>query len=119
MRRGLSRYEQETIINFNKAENVAHIFTYEKAWQQHLEDRLGLKPTMDNGFGGKEYEIDKKRIRPPRAPVRLSAEARAKRANQLRQSRVLSARKPNAIRKSAKTNQKVTNTIKEHPRTVK
>jgi hypothetical protein len=25
---------------------------------------------MDNGFGGKEYEIEKKRIRPLRAPVR-------------------------------------------------
>ena len=119
MRRRLSNYEQETIINFNKDEAIAYIFTYEKTWQQHLEKRLGLKPTMDNGFGGKEYEIDKKRIRPPRAPVRLSAEARAKRANQLRQSRVLSARKPNAIRKSAKKNQKVTNTIKQHPRTVK
>ena len=87
MRRRLSNYEQETIINFNKVEDVAHIFTYEKTWQQHLEKRLGLKPTMDNGFGGKEYEIDKKRIRPLRAPVRLSAEARAKLADRLRQSR--------------------------------
>ena len=78
MRRRLSNYEQETIINFNKNEAIARIFTYEKTWQQHLEKRLGLKPTMDNGFGGKEYEIDKKRIRPPRAPVKLSAEARAK-----------------------------------------
>jgi len=76
--RKLSSYEQETIINFNKAEDTASIFTYEKSWQHHLENRLGLKPAMDNGFGGKEYEIDKKRIRPPRAPVRLSAEARAK-----------------------------------------
>jgi hypothetical protein len=77
VRRKPSSYEQETIINFNKAEDTASIFTYEKAWQQHLEKKLGLKPTMDNGFGGKEYEIDKKRIRPPRAPMRLSAEARA------------------------------------------
>ena len=51
----------------------------------------GLKQTMDNGFGGRQYEIDKKRIRPPRAPVKLSAEARAKRAKQVRQNRVLSA----------------------------
>jgi len=76
MRRRLSNYEQETIINFNKDEAIAHNFTYEKTWQQHLEKRLGLKPTMDNGFGGREYEIDKK-------------------------------------------NRKVTNTIKQHPRTVK
>ena len=86
MRKGLSRYEQETIINFNKAEDTAYIFTYEKTWQRHLEKRLGLKPTMDNGFGGKEYVIDKRRIRPPRAPFNLSAETRAKLANRLHQS---------------------------------
>ena len=78
MRRRLSSYEQETIINFNKDESIAYIFTYEKAWQQHLEGRLGLKPTMDNGYGGKAYEMDKKRIRPPRAPRRLSDDARAR-----------------------------------------
>ena len=119
MQRRLSNYEQETIINFNKDEATAHIFTYEKTWQQHLEKRLGLKPTMDNGFGGKEYQLDKKRIRPPRAPVKLSAEARAKRANQLRQSRFLSARKPNAIRKSAKKNQNKGKTINQQLRTMK
>jgi hypothetical protein len=86
MRRRLSNYEQETIINFNKDEATAHIFTHEKAWQQHLEKRFGLKPTMDNGFGGRASEIDKKRIRPPRAPIKLSAEARAKLAKRLRQS---------------------------------
>ncbi len=78
MRHRLSNYEQETIINFNKDEAIAHIFTYKQTWQQHLEKRLGLKPTMDNGFGGKEYEIDKKRIRPPMALVKLSVEVRAK-----------------------------------------
>ena len=118
-RRGLSGYEQETIINFNKGEAIAHIFTYEKTWQQHLEKRLGLKPIMDNGYGGKEYEIDKKRIRPPRAPVRLSAEVRAKRAAQLCQGRVLSATKPNAIRKSAKKNQNKGKTINQQLRTMK
>ena len=53
MTRTLTSYEQETIINFNKAEDTAHIFTYEKAWQKHLEGKLGLKPLHDNGFGGK------------------------------------------------------------------
>ena len=105
MRRRLSNYEQETIINFNKDEAIAHIFTYEKTWQQHLEKRLGLKPTMDNSFGGKEYEIDKKRIRPPRAPVRLSPEARAKRANRLRQSRDFPSQNARLQAKSAKKNQ--------------
>ena len=87
MRRRLSSYEQETIINFNKDEAIAHIFTYEKTWQQHLEKRLGLKPTMDNGFGGKGYEIDKKRIRPPRAPIKLSKTAKAQRTKQLANAR--------------------------------
>ena len=63
----LTNYEQETIITFNKEEKVAHIFTYEKTWQQHLEKRLKLKPIMDNGFGGKDYELPKERIKMPRA----------------------------------------------------
>jgi len=85
--RHLSGYEQETIINFNKEEKIAYIFTYEKTWQQHLEKRLGLKPTLDNGFGGKGYQIDKKRIRPPRAPVKLTEKAKQERAKQLADAR--------------------------------
>ncbi len=92
-KRGLSNYEQETIINFNKDEAVAHIFTYEKVWHQHLEKKLGLKPALDNDFGGKAYEIDKKRIRPPHATRKLSAAAKAKAAEALKSSRVLRARK--------------------------
>lgn len=91
MSRSLSTYEQETIINFNKAENIAHIFTYERTWQKHLEGRLGLKPIMDNGFGGKEYELPKSRIKPPRAPRRLSDSAKKKLTEQLHKNRVLSA----------------------------
>ena len=90
MSRNLTNYEQETIINFNRAEDIAHIFTYEKTWQKHLEERLGLKPVMDNGFGGREYEIDKKRIKPPRAHRKLSASAKKKLAERLRQNRVVS-----------------------------
>ena len=91
MSRALSAYEQETIIIFNKAEDIAHIFTYEKTWQKHLEKRLGLKPTLDNGFGGKGYQIDKKRIPMPRAPRKLSDSAKKKLAERLHQNRVLSA----------------------------
>ncbi|MGB5925304.1 MAG: hypothetical protein WBH01_04340 [Dehalococcoidia bacterium] len=65
-------------MNFNKPEGIASIFTYEKTWQKHLEKNLGLKPVMDNGFGGKEYELPKSRIRPPRAPRRLSDSAKTK-----------------------------------------
>ena len=74
----MNKDEKETLINFNEGEDMASIFTYSKAWQHHLEKKLGLKPILDNGSGAKEYMIDKKRIRPPRAPLKLSDEARAK-----------------------------------------
>lgn len=82
---GLTGYEKETIINFNEAEDTAHIFTYNKAWQRHLEEKLGLKPTNVNGFGGKDYELPKKWVKLPRGPRRLSAETRAKLSNLMRQ----------------------------------
>ena len=63
----LTNYEQETIITFNKEEKVAHIWTYEKTWQHHLETRLKLKPIMTNDSGGKDYELPKERIKMPRA----------------------------------------------------
>lgn len=85
--RGLSAYEQETIISFNKEEKTASVFTYEKTWQRHFEQRLGLKPVMDNGFGGREYQLPKDRIRPPRATMRLTGEARKARAQRLSEVR--------------------------------
>ena len=91
MARKLTNYEQETIINFNKEEKIAYIFTYEKSWQKHLESKLGLKPVMNNGFGGKEYELPKSRIKPPRAPRRLSNSAKKELAERLHRDRVLSA----------------------------
>ena len=94
MSRTLSSDEQETIITFNKAEDTAHIFTYEKTWQKHLEGKPGLKPVMDNGFGGREYELPKSRIKPPRAPGRLSDPAKKKLAERLHGNRVLSAQNP-------------------------
>jgi hypothetical protein len=76
--RRLTDYERETIINFNREESTAHIFTYEKTWQKHLELRLGLKPQMDNGYGGKGYDLAKVLITPPRAKRQYSAETRQK-----------------------------------------
>jgi len=61
----LNGYEQETVINFNKAEKIAYIFTYEKTWQNHIEKRFKIKPVYDNGHGGKEYELPKDRIKKP------------------------------------------------------
>ncbi|MFC1916897.1 hypothetical protein ACFLX1_02065, partial [Chloroflexota bacterium] len=58
----------------------------------HLEGRLGLKPLMDNGFGGREYELPKSRIKPPRAPRKLSDSAKKKLGERLHTNRVLSTR---------------------------
>jgi hypothetical protein len=68
----LTNYERETIINFNEAESTAYIFTYNKKWQTHLESKMGLKPTMKNSSGGREYELNKARIPLPRLPRKLS-----------------------------------------------
>jgi hypothetical protein len=96
----LSAYDKETIISFNEGEHMASIFTYNKTWQKHLEKRLGLKPTADNGCGGKEYEISKERIRPPRALVKLSTETRARLADRLHQNRDFASE---SARKQAKS----------------
>ncbi len=101
MPRKLTNYEQETIINFTKGEDIAYIFTYEKTWQKHLEGRLGLKPLYDNGFGGREYELPKKMIKPPRAPRKLSDSAKKKLAERLHQNRVLSAQNLVPVGKAA------------------
>jgi len=81
----LSGYEKETIINFNEAEDIARIFTYNKTWQKHLEQTLGLKPTNVNGFGGRDYELPKKWVKLPRGPRQLSADTRAKLSNLMRE----------------------------------
>ena len=70
----LSPYERETIIRFNEGEDTAYIFTCNRAWQQHLERRLGIKPVAGSGSLGREYQIAKDRIKPPRALKRLSLE---------------------------------------------
>ena len=79
--------ERETIICFNAKDKMASVFTYDKAWQKHLEQRLKLKPIDINGFGGREYQIDKKRIKPPRVPKKLSAEAKRKLVQTLARTR--------------------------------
>ena len=85
----ITAYERETIILFNDAEPMAQIYTHSQVWQRHLEGKLGLEPVAENSQGGKTYEIDKQRIKPPRAPMKLSEEARAKRAERLPEARHL------------------------------
>ena len=83
----VSNSEQETIITFNEEDKTADIFTYNKRWQKHLEQRLHLKPIIDNGYEGRSYQIQKKRISLPRVPMVLSPEARKKIAIRLSKAR--------------------------------
>ena len=96
----LSANEQETVIVFNKGDDTASVFTYEGTWQRHMETRLGLKPVMDNGFGGKEYQIDKKRIpmpKAPRTPKQLTDEQRRAIGERLARSRAKQANSAPAL----------------------
>lgn len=70
----LTRFELETIINFNQGDDTAYLFTYSKTWQRHCEQRLGLRPVHVNSFGGKDYEIPKRFIRLPLPPRHISDE---------------------------------------------
>ncbi|MFC2067862.1 hypothetical protein ACFLTP_02460 [Chloroflexota bacterium] len=60
----LSRYQRETIIVFNEAENFATIFTYRKGWQRYFE-AIGRKPYRINR-GGREYRCPKSWIKLPK-----------------------------------------------------
>jgi len=80
----LTKIEKETIILFNQGEPDAEIFTYDKSWQKHLENKLGLKPLEENDSGGKTYEISKDWLPYPRKPRILSPETRAKLAERMK-----------------------------------
>jgi len=81
----LSGLEHETIINFNEVEDIAHVFTYNKTWQRHFEDRLGLKPIRTNNFGGKDYEVPKNWVKPPK-PLKKVSEKQRQAARQTMQN---------------------------------
>lgn len=84
----LSREEKETLISFDETPAEAVVFTYNKRWQTQLEKKLGIKPTMNNGYGGREYKVPKGRIRMPQAPKKLSAEQRRKMGQRLKDARL-------------------------------
>ncbi|MBU0847536.1 hypothetical protein KKH23_10160 [Patescibacteria group bacterium] len=101
----LGNFEQETIITFNKGEDMACIFTYERTWQRQIEQKLGIQPTFNNGCGGKEYQVPKKRIRMPQPKRVYSAEQKQKMAKRLAarrpQKSIISARNTAAVGLSA------------------
>jgi hypothetical protein len=83
----LTNEEKETLISFDETTAPAIIFTYNKRWQAHLENRLGLKPIRDNGFGGREYELPKSRIGKPHAPRKMTTAQRESAGKRLREAR--------------------------------
>lgn len=76
MNNKLTKYEQETIINFNREEDKTYIYTRDKARQRHMERKLGVKPVRDDGMGGKEYIVDKDMVRMPQKKRRCSAKSK-------------------------------------------
>lgn len=83
----LTNEEKETIITFDETPADAIVFTYSKTWQKQIEQKLGIQPTMNNGFGGREYHVPKQRIRMPQPKRVFSSEHRRKLANKLAQGR--------------------------------
>lgn len=82
----LSAYEQETIINYNQADQTASVYTYDTKLIRQL-DELALKhkeiTLVRQGEKMREYNIPKRWVK-VRAPKELSEETRAKMAERAR-----------------------------------
>lgn len=83
----LSAYEQETIINYNQADQTANIYTHDPRLIRQL-DELALKrkeiTLIRNGEKMREYNVPKRWVK-VRAPKELSEETRAKMAARARE----------------------------------
>ena len=82
----LTRYEQETIINFNEEEKTASVYTHNAPLRRRLEQLAQERPedcrpfkTCHDGQAA-EYYIPKSwiKIRPPRVASEAQKEALAK-----------------------------------------
>lgn len=69
----LTRYEQETIINFNEAEGTASVYTHNEALKRQLSELCRAHPgqvrqTDANRWGGLTFELPKRwlKVSPPR-----------------------------------------------------
>lgn len=82
----LTRYEQETIFNYNQEERFATCFTHDKALIRRM-DKLTENDTevivVREGEGWKEYKLPKKYIK-VRQPRKLSDEQRKNMADRMR-----------------------------------
>lgn len=63
----LSRYEQETIVNFNEDDDSADIYTHNSKWKKRLaqlkkEHPAACQFVSKNLEGGVSYRVDKKLV---------------------------------------------------------
>ena len=63
----LSKFEQETIISFNKGEKTATLFTYQKSLI-NLMKRQGAEIEYINSHGGYSFKFPKSWVRSPLVP---------------------------------------------------
>lgn len=85
----LTKYEQETIFNYNQEEKTASCYTHDPSLIRKL-DKLAENDeaiiVVREGDGWKEYNLPKKylKVRPPR---KLSDEQREEMANRMKSMR--------------------------------
>lgn len=90
---GLTRYEQETIINYNEAEAIAGVYTHNKSLRRRLERLAGERPEecrlekVSRHGDAADYIIPKSwiHIYPPR---QISEEQRAAMAERLKTAKL-------------------------------
>lgn len=85
----LSKYEQETVINYNNEEKLASIFTYDKTLMRKIDNKLSEYSDIKvvrRGESWAEYSLPKKWIKVG-FPRQLSDEQRAEMANRMRAAR--------------------------------
>ena len=84
----LSRYEQETIVNFNESDSAATVYTYNGAFKKKLRLLSEQFPSdakfiREDQHGGVTYSIPKRWIK-IRAPRILTEEQRTANAERLK-----------------------------------
>lgn len=82
----VTRYEQETIINYNQEEKTASVYTHDPSLMRKLDTAIENGETVTlkrEGDGWKEYEIPKKFVK-VRFPRKLSDEQREEMALRMR-----------------------------------
>jgi hypothetical protein len=91
----LTMEEQETIVNFCRADSIAEVYTHEPAWIRRL-DRIAKEFPgectfrEENGFGGRTYDIPKRLVT---IKMPASEALRQQRRDRLRQTRALMGKK--------------------------